>query len=70
MHGIYSLQGEALDLHGTLKTDAELSKMSSGFKSVLLKPSTFSSRGSMRALSSPSTSSVPIRTRRPASIFR
>lgn len=38
MHGTYNLQSEVVDLHGTLKTDAELSKMSSGFKSVLLKP--------------------------------
>lgn len=38
MHGTYNLQTEVVDLHGTLKTDAELSKMSSGFKSVLLKP--------------------------------
>jgi hypothetical protein len=38
MHGAYNLQSQAVDLHGTLKTDAELSKMSSGFKSVLLKP--------------------------------
>jgi|SRR5882724_54708 len=38
MHGTYHLQSRAVDLHGTLKSDAELSKMSSGFKSVLLKP--------------------------------
>ncbi len=38
MHGAYNPQSEAIDLHGTLKTDAELSKMSSGFNSVLLKP--------------------------------
>ena len=38
MHGTYDLQSEAVDLHGTLRTDAELSKMSSGFKSALLKP--------------------------------
>jgi hypothetical protein len=38
MHGTYNLQSEAIDLHGTLKTGAELSRMSSGFKSVLLKP--------------------------------
>jgi hypothetical protein len=38
MHGTYNLENEAIDLHGTLKTDAELSRMSSGFKSVLLKP--------------------------------
>jgi hypothetical protein len=38
MHGTYNLKSEAIDLHGTLKTDAELSRMSSGFKSVLLRP--------------------------------
>ena len=38
MHGIYDLESEAVDLHGTLKTDAELSEMSHGIKSVLLKP--------------------------------
>jgi AsmA-like C-terminal region len=38
MHGTYNLQSEAIDLHGTLKTDAEVSKMSSGLKSALLKP--------------------------------
>jgi len=38
MHGTYHLQSRAVDLHGTLKSDAELSKMSSGLKSVLLKP--------------------------------
>ncbi len=38
MHGTYNLQSEVVDLHGTLKTEAELSKMTSGFKSALLKP--------------------------------
>jgi hypothetical protein len=38
LHGTCNLESEAIDLHGTLKTDAELSRMSSGFKSVLLKP--------------------------------
>lgn len=38
LHGTYNLESEAIDLHGTLKSDAELSRMSSGFKSVLLKP--------------------------------
>jgi len=37
-HGTYNLESTVVDLHGTLKTDAELSKMNSGFKSVLLKP--------------------------------
>jgi hypothetical protein len=38
MHGTYNLETQVVNLHGTLKTEAELSKMSSGFKSVLLKP--------------------------------
>jgi hypothetical protein len=38
MHGTYQLEKTAIDLHGTLRSDAELSQMSSGFKSVLLKP--------------------------------
>jgi hypothetical protein len=38
MHGTYNLESEAVNLHGTLKTDAEFSKMTGGFKSVLLKP--------------------------------
>jgi hypothetical protein len=38
MHGTYRLQSRAVDLHGTPKSDAELSKTSSGFKSVWLKP--------------------------------
>jgi hypothetical protein len=38
MYGTYDLEGEAVDLHGTLKTDAEFSNMTSGFKSALLKP--------------------------------
>jgi hypothetical protein len=38
MHGTYNLESTVVDLHGTLKTDAEFSKMNSGFKSVLLKP--------------------------------
>jgi len=38
MHGTYNLENEAVDLHGTLKTEAEFSHMTSGFKSVLLKP--------------------------------
>jgi AsmA-like protein len=38
MHGTYNLTSTAIDLHGTLKTEAELSQMSSGFKSALLKP--------------------------------
>lgn len=38
MHGTYNLQSEVVNLHGTLKTDAQLSKMATGLKSVLLKP--------------------------------
>lgn len=38
MHGTYNLESEVVDLHGTLASDAELSKMSGGMKSVLLKP--------------------------------
>lgn len=38
MHGTYHLEKRTIDLHGTLKSDAQLSKMTSGFKSVLLKP--------------------------------
>lgn len=38
MHGTYNVESKAIDLHGTLKTDAEFSQMTSGFKSVLLKP--------------------------------
>ena len=38
MHGTYDIRSEAVALHGTLKTEAEFSDMTSGFKSVLLKP--------------------------------
>jgi hypothetical protein len=38
MHGTYDIQSEAVALHGTLKTESEFSDMTSGFKSVLLKP--------------------------------
>jgi hypothetical protein len=38
VHGIYNLENKEINLHGTLRTEAELSQMSSGFKSVLLKP--------------------------------
>jgi hypothetical protein len=37
-HGTYQLETHKIDLHGILKSEAELSKMSSGFKSVLLRP--------------------------------
>jgi len=38
MHGTYGVESRKVDLHGTLKSTAELSKMTSGVKSVLLKP--------------------------------
>jgi hypothetical protein len=38
MHGTYNLQSTAVNLHGMLKTESELSHMSGGFKSALLKP--------------------------------
>jgi hypothetical protein len=38
MHGTYNLENRKVDLHGTLKSTAELSKMTTGVKSVLLKP--------------------------------
>jgi AsmA-like C-terminal region len=38
MHGTFNLQNQNVDLHGTLKTDVELSQMTNGYKSVLLKP--------------------------------
>jgi hypothetical protein len=38
MHGTYDIHTEAVALHGTLKTESEFSDMTSGFKSVLLKP--------------------------------
>lgn len=38
MHGTYDLMSTAINLHGMLKTGSELSQMSTGFKSTLLKP--------------------------------
>jgi hypothetical protein len=38
MHGTYNLESRAIDLHGTLRTDEEFSEMTSGFKSVVLRP--------------------------------
>jgi hypothetical protein len=38
MHGTYDLTSTAINLHGMLKTESELSQMSKGFKSTLLKP--------------------------------
>jgi len=38
MTGNYSLDGALFDFHGLLKTDAKLSQMTTGWKSILLKP--------------------------------
>lgn len=38
MNGRYSLDGSTFDFHGLAKTDAKLSQMTSGWKSLLLKP--------------------------------
>jgi hypothetical protein len=38
MHGTYGLESRKIDLHGVLKSDAELSQMTTGIKSALLKP--------------------------------
>jgi hypothetical protein len=38
MAGQYSLDGNTFDFHGTLKLDAKLSQMMTGWKSILLKP--------------------------------
>ncbi len=38
MNGKYSLDGAIFDFHGLLKTDAKLSQMTTGWKSILLKP--------------------------------
>ena len=38
MHGTYNLLDQRIDLHGTLKTDANFSQTTGGVKSVLLKP--------------------------------
>jgi hypothetical protein len=38
MHGTYDLESRKVDLHRILKSTAELSKMTNGVKSVLLKP--------------------------------
>jgi hypothetical protein len=35
--GKYSLDGTTFDFHGLLKTDAKLSQMTTGWKSILLK---------------------------------
>jgi hypothetical protein len=36
--GQYSMDGNVFDFHGTLKLDAKLSQMTTGWKSILLKP--------------------------------
>jgi hypothetical protein len=38
MTGQYSLDGKTFDFHGKLKLDAKLSQMTTGWKSILLKP--------------------------------
>jgi hypothetical protein len=38
MTGAYSLDGNTFDFHGLLRTDAKLSQMTTGWKSILLKP--------------------------------
>jgi hypothetical protein len=38
MTGKYSLDGQTFDFHGKLKMDAKLSQMTTGWKSLLLKP--------------------------------
>ena len=38
MTGVYSLDGQTFDFHGKAKLDASLSQMTTGWKSVLLKP--------------------------------
>ena len=38
MTGQYSLDGNKFDFHGSLRLDAKLSQMTTGWKSILLKP--------------------------------
>jgi hypothetical protein len=38
MNGTYNLESRVIDLHGTLRTEEEFSEMTSGFKSVVLRP--------------------------------
>ena len=38
MNGVYSLDGETLDFHGTARLHAHISQMVTGWKSILLKP--------------------------------
>ena len=37
LHGTYKLENAAVDLHGTLQTEVDLSKATTGFKAVLMK---------------------------------
>jgi hypothetical protein len=38
MTGNYSLDGQTFDFHGTVRLDAKVSQMTTGWKSILLKP--------------------------------
>jgi hypothetical protein len=38
MTGQYSLDGKTFDIHGKLRMDAKLSQLTTGWKSILLKP--------------------------------
>jgi AsmA-like C-terminal region len=38
MHGTYNRESRAVNLHGTLRTEEEFSEMTSGFRSVVLRP--------------------------------
>jgi hypothetical protein len=38
LSGVYNLNGETLDFHGTARLDAHVSQMVTGWKSILLKP--------------------------------
>jgi hypothetical protein len=38
MTGKYTLDGDTFDFHGLVRMDAKLSQMTSGWKSILLKP--------------------------------
>ena len=38
MTGVYTLDGQTFDFHGKAKLDAKLSQMTTGWKSILLKP--------------------------------
>ena len=38
VNGKYSLDGNTFDFHGTLRLQAKLSQMTTGWKSILLKP--------------------------------